>query len=447
MTPILNIYRRGILFRIICMVLMIAAIFYIVLETWFWLVAVWLTIVFIFQIIEFIRYTERYRAELVGFMTAISQGDMNSAYAQSKTSKQYNELTGVLEAIRKSLVKLREEKEENYHYLMALVEHISIPLVCFNKDYQIQLSNRAVKQLFHAPVISSIYSFERINPNLSQQIMDIKPGQKALVKCIHQNELLNLSLLSTEFIMGNAWYKIVTFQDIRYELEVKESDSWQKLTSVISHEISNSVIPIATLSRTLSEMISERSNANAEALLKDIGKGLQSIESRSSGLVNFVQITKKLRQIPEPEYTHLSCSELFNQVQSLISPIMKSKQIRCSFNLQSEEMILLCDKNLIEQTLINLLMNAIEATENQPEPEIIVSGVLSDANRFQISVSDNGTGILPENLEKIFIPHFTTKTHGSGIGLSLARRIMHIHRGIISVKSLPGRGSEFILKF
>jgi two-component system nitrogen regulation sensor histidine kinase NtrY len=449
MSPYKNTYRTGIVLRVIGLALVSLLIVYIAFETWFWLIACWLGLIFILQVIEFIRYAERSRAELISFMTALSQGDITSAYAQSKASKRHNELSQVLDTIKNTLVTLREEKEKNYQYLMTLVEHISIPIVCFTNDYRVQLYNKAAQQVFQKRAFSSLRSFARIDESLAKQIMAIKPNQKALVKFMLNKELLNLSLLSTEFIMGDIWYKIVSFQDIRYELEVKESDSWQKLISVIAHEISNSVIPISALSHTLCDMIDEADPAtgNTEMLIQDIGKGLKSIEARSSGLVDFVQTAKKLRQIPDPVFTSLNCRELFDQVSSLIAPVLQKKSISFHFKVNPENLVLLADRKLIEQTLINLLMNAIEATEGQSDPEIRVAGWLSDENRPVISVTDNGTGISPENIEKVFIPHFTTKAHGSGIGLSLARRIMHLHRGNITVHSVPNTHTEMTLRF
>jgi len=439
----------GIVIRVICLALTSILIVYIAFETWFWLVACWLGVIFILQVIEFIRYAERSRAELISFVRALSQGDITSAYAQSIASKRHNELSQVLDTIKDTLVTLREGKEKNYQYLMTLVEHISIPIVCFTNDYQVQLYNKAAQQLFQKRAISSLRSFERLDESLAKQIVAIKPNRKALVKFILNKKLLNLSLLSTEFIMGDIWYKIVSFQDIRYELEVSESDSWQKLISVIAHEISNSVIPISALSHTLCDMIAEAdiSTGKTEMLIQDIGRGLKSIEARSSGLVDFVKTTKKLRQIPAPVFTNVNCRELFDQVSSLIAPVMQNKNINFQFKVNPDNLVLLADKNLIEQTLINLLMNAIEASGSRSDPEISVAGWLSNDNRPVISVTDNGIGIPPENIEKVFIPHFTTKAHGSGIGLSLARRIMHLHRGNITVQSAPGINTQMTLIF
>lgn len=449
MFPFKNTHQPGIIIRITGLALVCMLIVYIAFETAFWLVACWLGVIFILQVIELIRYTERSRTELISFMTALSQGDFTSAYAQSIASKRHNELSQVLDTIKGTLISLREGKEKNYQYLMTLVEHICIPIVCFNRDYHVQLYNKAAQQLFQKRSFSSLHSFERIDESLAKKILSLKPNEKDLVNFVLDKELLNLSLISTEFILGDDWFKIVSFQDIRYELEVKESDSWQKLISVIAHEISNSVIPISALSRTLCDMIEETDpeTGNMELLIQDIGQGLKSIEARSCGLVDFVKSTKKLRQIPDPVFTNLNCREFFDQVSLLIAPVMQKNKIRFRFKVNPENLVLPADKKLIEQTLINLLMNAIEATGNRPDPEIIVAGWYSDDNRPVISVADNGTGIQPENLEKVFIPHFTTKANGSGIGLTLARRIMHLHRGNIMVQSTPGIHTEISLIF
>jgi two-component system nitrogen regulation sensor histidine kinase NtrY len=441
--------RPGIIIRVTGIVLVSFILVYIALETWFWLVACWIGVFFILQVIELIRYTERSRAELIHFLTAISQDDFTSAYSVAQTSKRYTELSRVLAIIQGTFVKLSEEKEQHHQYLKTLLEHISVAIVCFTDDYRVQLYNHAATTLFKKQTFSSLKSFRKIDEPLATEIERLKPDQKTLIRVIVGNELLNLSVHSTLFIMGDTRYKIVSFQDIRYELEVKETDSWQKLISVIAHEISNSVIPISTLSRTLCDMITEaRSSSHKnETLPEDIERGLRTIETRSAGLVDFVQATKKLRQIPDPEFTKISCNELFSQVSLLIDPIIQNKHITFTTRIDPDDLMLIIDKKLIEQILINLLTNAIEATEKINHPEITLTGWLTADKHTSISVTDNGDGILPENIEKVFMPHFTTKTHGSGIGLSLARRIMHLHRGSIVARSEPGVFTEIVLRF
>ncbi len=441
--------RPGIIIRITGLTITVILMVYITMETWFWLLACWLGIVLVFQILELIRYVERSRSELFHFLTAISQRDFTTAFTLAKTSRRHMELSPILATIQETFLQLGKEKEQHHHYLKALLEHINIAIVCFTDDGRVNLYNRAATRLFNKRTLSSLKSFRQIDETLASKIELLKPDQKVLIKVIIDNELLNLSVQASWLMMEDTRYRIVSFQDIRYELEVKETDSWQKLISVIAHEISNSVIPISTLSHTLYDMIDEArlSPDKNGTLYEDIANGLKTIESRSSGLVDFIQATKKLRQIPDPEFAKISCNELFSQVSLLIDPIFKQKHITFTTRTEPEDLVLIIDRKLIEQTLINLLTNAMEATEKVGHPEISLTAWQTADHHVCLSVTDNGEGIPSEHIEKVFMPHFTTKTNGSGIGLSLARRIMHLHRGSIVAKSEPGIHTEMILRF
>ncbi len=444
-----KISRTATLIRIAVIALNIIAIVYIALETWFWLLSCWLGIILAFQIVELIRYVDNSRAELFHFITAIGQGDFTTALTVGRTSKHHTELSGALAVIRDTLLRIGKEREANHHYLKALMEHINIAIICFTDDGRVQLFNHAATRLFKRRTFSSLNSLRQIDEALAKGIEQMKPDQKALVSVIVDQELLNLSVQSSWFIMEEKRYRIVSFQDIRYELEVKETDSWQKLMGVMAHEISNSVIPISTLSRTLHDMISEAriSQQHNPSLEEDLERGLHTIENRSAGLVDFIQATKKLRQLPDPSFEKISCREVFSQVSLLIEPILQQKRIAFTSRTDPDDLVIMADRKLIEQTLINLLTNAIEATEKTTRPEITLAAWQTKDHHVCLSVKDNGEGIQPENIDKIFMPHFTTKSTGSGIGLSLARRIMHLHRGSIVAKSMPGVYTEMVLQF
>ncbi|MBN2814008.1 MAG: hypothetical protein JXQ80_08010, partial [Bacteroidales bacterium] len=404
-----KISRTATVIRIAGIALNIFAIVYIALETWFWLLSFWLGIVLVFQVLELIRYVERSRSELFHFLTAVSQGDFTSAFTLAKTSRRHTELSPILSTIQETFIQLGKEKEQHHHYLKALLEHINIAIVCFTDDGRVNLYNRAATRLFKKRTLSSLKSFRQIDETLASNIELLKPDQKVMISVIVDHELLNLSVQASWLMMEDTRYRIVSFQDIRYELEVKETDSWQKLISVIAHEISNSVIPISTLSHALYDMIAEArlSRNKNEILSEDIAKGLRTIESRSSGLVDFIQTTRKLRQIPDPEFAKVGCNELFSQVTLLIDPIFKQKHITFTSRTEPEDLVLVIDKKLIEQTLINLLTNAMEATEKVGRPEISLTGWQTADHHVCLSVKDNGEGIQRENIEKVFMPHFT----------------------------------------
>jgi signal transduction histidine kinase len=247
-------------------------------------------------------------------------------------------------------------------------------------------------------------------------------------------------------------FVLVSIQNIHNELEAKEMDSWQKLIRVLTHEIMNSITPIVSLSGTVKDLLIDQQSL---VLRKEIDEddvesaqsALSTIETRSQGLLNFVQVYRNLTRIPKPNFRYFEVNELFDRVENLLQPKIKELKIKCDLKAFPPGLMLTADPDLIEQVVINLLINSIHAVKDAPAPRITVVATNSSLNRVLISVSDNGYGIKPDNMEQIFVPFFTSKKEGSGIGLSLSREIMRLHKGNITVKSKPGVETVFTLHF
>jgi len=239
---------------------------------------------------------------------------------------------------------------------------------------------------------------------------------------------------------------------VQEQLEEKEMEAWQNLIRVLTHEIMNSVTPIASLASTVNDLLTESPNQEKPIeridteIISDVRGALQTIEKRSHGLLNFVDAYRNLTRIPRPNLQIVSLSEFFSRLKKLMHSQITEGSIDLQVHIEPDNLQLAADPELIEQVLINLLLNAIEAVAKQPNPVIKIFAKLDDKGRITIQVIDNGTGISEEIAEKIFIPFFTTKKKGSGIGLSLSRQIMRMHRGSLGVLSKKGE-TVFTLKF
>ncbi len=439
-------FRWQVLIRIIIILGLGYSAIYVLTQTHFWLVSFWLLLTLAVTLYNLIKYVERSRRELAYFLMAIKQGDFTNTYHYKKQS----DLNYAFHEINQVMKDLRNEKATNLLYLQTVVEHVRVAVLCFDKDYKVQLVNKAAKDLFQRPHITSLHSIEKISSPLALRVQEMKSGERELEKVHINGQLHNLSVLATTFKLQDRTYKLVSFQDIQNELEQNEIESWQKLIRVLTHEIKNSVIPISTLSDVIIQMI--RQNGEKPDLSKldeesveDLIGGLETIEARSKGLASFVKTYDQLTKLPQPQFKETNINKLIGRVGNLFKPNLE--QLGIDFKVHSsKELQVNADPDLIDQILINLVKNAIEALESTKNPTIRISASEIDGV-VRVLIKDNGPGIPDEILDNIFIPFYTTKEAGSGIGLSLSRQIMRLHKGNITVQSSGENGTSFVLKF
>jgi len=254
--------------------------------------------------------------------------------------------------------------------------------------------------------------------------------------------------------MRGEEYVLVSFQDIHPELEQKEIESWQKLIRVLTHEIMNSITPISSLTETVdgileSHVTDELSEEDIKDDMENVRQAITTIGNRSKGLLNFVEIYRNLTRIPKPNFRHFYVQDMFDRAFELLAPKFDERDIQTMIKVFPKDLKVLADPDLIDQVLINLLLNAIDAVsnENVSNPKITIVASVNLNNRTTIEIADNGQGIKQDILDKIFMPFFTSKKKGSGIGLSLSRQIMQMHKGSISVRSKQGEGAIFTMVF
>ena len=312
--------------------------------------------------------------------------------------------------------------------------------------------NTAAKRLLRVAHVKNIRQLEPWSKPLVEALLHMRSGDRALIRVENQSEPLQLALYATEIRMREQQYTLVSIQNIRSELEEKEMEAWQNLIRVLTHEIMNSITPISSLASTVRELLQDKvlpsvdGGTDAETL-NDIRGALQTIEKRSEGLLHFVDAYRNLTRVAKPKFVVFPVSELFGRVQRLISAQIPGSPLSFQTFVDPESLELTADPEQIEQVLINLLLNALQAVEGQRNARITLTATMDNRGRTVIEVKDNGPGIPKEVQEKIFVPFFTTKKEGTGIGLSLSRQIMRMHRGSISVHSTPNEETVFALHF
>jgi nitrogen fixation/metabolism regulation signal transduction histidine kinase len=351
----------------------------------------------------------------------------------------------VLEAFRKA----RSEKEEHWQYLNSVVQQVRTGILSYDIDGNVQLMNANAKRFMGVTTLKNIKELIQLNPRLYHAVNSVEAGKSELYK--ESNELY-LTIQSTELRIRGIDVKLVTLQNIQPELQKQELEAWQNLTRVLRHEIMNSITPISSLTSTLREILDhDMQKINSHYELKeegaeDLKEGLSTIENRSKGLIKFIDAYREYTSLPKPKMTTVRLKDLIEKVAQLMKTELRKTKIDFQYEWSSEYLTIQADIEMIEQVLINLLKNAIEALGETENPQLRLIGRY-DENAIKIEVSDNGPGIIKEALEHIFVPFYTTKRTGSGIGLSLSRQIMQMHNGTLSVESKPDIKTVFTMKF
>jgi two-component system, NtrC family, nitrogen regulation sensor histidine kinase NtrY len=377
------------------------------------------------QFVESVRYRDFSRH----FNTA--HGSRNTKL----TNKYFNEVMQMFRTISR-------EKESQNQYLQKIMEMVDTGILSYEESSgEVGLMNESLKKLVQIPYIKTIHGLERRNHVLYEELVNLKAGANKIIEITTERPALRILLSATQFREDGKIYKLIAFQNIRGALEETETQAWQKLLRVLTHEIMNSVTPISSLAGTLQSGIKDGMAA------EDIITGMETIKNRSNGLLQFAETYRNLSKITSIRIQHILVRDLFENLLRLLQPMMDNENIDIDIVLSDTELEIDADLHLIEQVLINLLKNAMDAVKGKHGAKIILAGTVDAFGKPVLRVSDNGVGIAPDVLEQIFVPFFTTKKSGTGIGLSLCRQIMALHKGTIQVQSVYGEGTSFWLQF
>ncbi|PLX17393.1 MAG: ATP-binding protein [Marinilabiliales bacterium] len=410
-----------------------------------------LVILWILQIVYLIWYLQRVNRDIIKFITAIKYDDVSiSFHKKKKIDNAFVDLYNELNQIIQNISEVRFDKESEHQYFQNTIKHIGIGILAYDDVGKIEICNEAVLKLLKVNSLNNIADVNIAQIGLSDKLKGIKPGNNNLIKLNIDNEIIQLSVKAAKFKIKSREIKLLSLQNIKSEIDQSEVDAWQRLIRVLTHEIMNSVSPITLLSGSLIEMFEENEKIKTiediyNKTIENSVLGLKTIRKRSDGLSNFVENYKSLTQVPKPHFSEVNVCNLFNHLETLLKSDLNKKNIEINM-LCEPSFTIHADEKLIEQVLINLIKNSLEALSNKQSPRInLCAETLNE--QIQIKIEDNGPGMTNEILDNIFIPFFTTKEKGSGIGLSLSRQIMHLHGGTISVKSEPNVATIFTLTF
>ncbi len=359
-----------------------------------------------------------------------------SANGKSSLEKELVEnINGVISHFRSQLSLM----EERYQYHETLLDKVDTCLLVVDRQGEVTWMNRASVQELCGHSIHQLEELKSLNKDFPEIVNTLQPGEVKVVRIYKGELMMDLAVTITEYSTPGADLRVISLKNIRSVLEENEMEAWQKLVRVLTHEIMNSITPIISLSDTLCDRAVQQGMDEDSLVLQ----GMKTIHRRSKGLLGFVENYRKLSRLSTPVLAPVSVGGLIGDIRKLFM----SSKVRYIYKVEDESLMLMIDRSQIEQVLINLLKNAGEACVEQPNPEVVVeTSYQAEKHIFQLSVTDNGSGILPDVLDKIFIPFFTTKPTGSGIGLSLCKQIMTLHGGSIRVTSEVGKGSCFVLR-
>jgi len=405
------------------------------------------------MVYQLIRYLESTNRKLIFFLESIENSDFTVKFSRDdKSGKDFKQLNQAFNHVFDAFREVRAEKEAHLQYLHTVVQYVRIGLISFDQQGKVELFNNAAVKLLGTVFIRNISELAATNPELLQILQNIKPGENTMLKKYLNHDELQLSVSATELQLRGKAFKLVSITNIHDELQQKEIEAWQNLAKVLRHEIMNSITPIVSHVETLNEIISDKMSWSSGGVLTpettmDLTKALKTIEKRSKGLLHFVDAYRNFSDIPTPEFRLVKVRDLFERLTGLFQGETKKMNIKVTAEVIPESLQIRLDQELIDTVLINLFKNALEAVWKIEAPRIELKARLNDQARAIMQIHDNGPGIIPEAQDKIFIPFYTTKEGGSGIGLSLSRQIMLMHHGNLTVKSEPDRNTVFTLHF
>lgn len=399
-----------------------------------------------------ITYLNRTNRNIRLFFDSVKNDDSTLSFPVHDRSAGLRELNESMNRVNSQIQHLKFQNIKQEQYFQKILEHLATGIITYDRKGFIHHANSAAKTLLSAETFTHLQQIDRIDSRLYSVIRNLKPFERRLVGINTGNGEVQLALKSTSFGSSDNELMILSIQDIKHELDEKEVDSWMKLIRVLMHEIMNSITPITTLADSLSSIFRNGDDVITpgevdEKMISTTLQGLKVISEQGKGLMNFVESYRKLTRIPRPELKNIKIDVVFARVKILADSFDNATKTSILFDNKNSGQEIFADENLISLVLINLIKNAIESLENNENGIVKVSAGIDKENHTIICVSDDGPGITPENLDKIFIPFFTTRPNGSGIGLSLSRQIMGAHGGTLTVKSIPGKETVFCMSF
>jgi signal transduction histidine kinase len=446
---IFNRYEYRLVFRVLALLVTLMLLALITVQAQYIYLIVVIPAV-IFEVMDMIRFQKKALDEVDQFVESVHYRDFSRHFDVRRAPTELKPLRKGFNDINTTFKMISRERETQYQYLQKILELVDTGILSYEQETgEIGWINESFKKLMGIPYLKSIQSLEKREEQLYNEVTALKAGESKLVAITRNQQQIKILVTASILRSNEKPFKLLAFQNVSEALDETESKAWQKLLNVMTHEIMNSVAPISSLADTLKNRLQSPDllNSALNGELEDLELGIDTIKRRSDGLLKFTESYRNLNKITKLDLRKILVCDLFENLSSLMQPTLEKKHIGLDIILRDLSLGVEVDTNLIEQVLINLLINAIEAVKDRENPCITLSAEMQANHKIVIKVSDNGAGMPPELLDKIFIPFFSTRKTGSGIGLSLCKQIMLLHKGNIQVQSIEGTGSAFLLSF
>jgi|TARA_R110002096_G_scaffold426421_1_gene636230 nitrogen fixation/metabolism regulation signal transduction histidine kinase len=411
-----------------------------------------IALVALFQIFEIVRFVKLTNDDLTRFLDAMRYGDFGQKFDHAGMGAGFIELGEAITDILERFRQYRGQQEEELKHLKALIEHVPVPLMSIKGDGTVQIHNNAARRLFGSTHVARVSDLSKFGDEFRKRVVTLEPGERHLVTFKIDDTEQTLTVGSTQIVTAGNVEKIISLQDIQSELDVAQLKAWQDLVRVLTHEIMNSITPVSSLAKTSTDLVDDaikKIQGQPELVeeLTDVRDAVDTVARRSDSLMHFVQSYRRLTRLPPPEKEQLNIKKTFADIIKLVSVSIEQKKIDLTVDVTTDGLEIFADREMLEQMLINLIKNAEQALANTSGAKVKISAKLNKRGRIVIEVADNGPGISDELAAKIFVPFFTTKRDGSGVGLALTRQVMIAHGGSVSLSKTDGGGATFILTF
>lgn len=403
-------------------------------------------------VVNLVSYQNRINERINYFFESIKNNDFSQIYPNRKGDKIIRRLNQNMNAVNQQIQQIKIESQQQDQYFRALIEHVGTGILTYDQKGFVLHANGAIKQMLGMRQLTHMQQLARVDESLFNALRNFQENDQRLLSFSGKEGKISISVKASSFRNNDQQLTLLSVQDINKELSEKELDSWLKLIRVLTHEIMNSIAPVTSLSETLANYFRKDGQpippeAVNEQVIATTIRGLDIIREQGRGLIDFVESYRKLTRLPQPEKKQLDALSLLEKIILLDRAANNTASITINLAMQDNRATIMADENQIVQVLLNLIKNSRAALGNQPGGQIRLTTGTNSNGQFEISVTDNGPGIPPELLEEIFVPFFTTREQGSGIGLSLSRQIMRLHGGSLKVQSIPNKETTFTLKF
>ncbi|MGV8092183.1 MAG: PAS domain-containing sensor histidine kinase [Mangrovibacterium sp.] len=445
-------YLLNILFRILLIILVSFGIGSCFFSEQSFLICLVLLFVLVILVINLIHYQNKINEQINYFFEAVKNEDFSLIYPALKGDKILEKLNRNLNNVNQQIQQIKINYQQQEQYFRALLDHVGAGILTFDERGFVIHANNYVKRLLGMEQLTHLKQVEKVDPQLANLLRLIQQHEQKLVSFNGKRGQINILIKATAFRSKDQQLMLLSVQDINQELDEKELDSWLRLIRVLTHEIMNSIAPVTSLSESLSNYymkdgkIISREEVN-EKIIQNTIRGLEIIKEQGKGLIHFVELYRKFTRLPKPEKKSVEVDQLLEKTIVLNQNALSDGYVKHIIRIKGSGLQIMADENLISQVLNNLLKNALEALAETSDGEIELVAGKSERGQVEISVKDNGPGIPPDLINEIFVPFFTTRPNGNGIGLSLSRQIMRLHGGSLKVHSVPGRETVFTMVF